>query len=52
MLVSALAGGVNVLTTHDTTANPYIGRDFIFEAYIQAIENKYRFYSYGDCIYK
>lgn len=27
------------------------GKDFIFEAYRQAIENKYRFYSYGDCMY-
>lgn len=26
------------------------GREFIFEAYKQAIENKYRFYSYGDCM--
>ena len=28
-----------------------MGKDFIFEAYEQAIENKYRFYSYGDCMY-
>lgn len=27
------------------------GKDFIFEAYEQAIENKYRFYSYGDCMF-
>lgn len=27
------------------------GREFIFEAYEQAIENKYRFYSYGDCMF-
>lgn len=26
------------------------GTDFIFEAYKQAIEKKYRFYSYGDCM--
>jgi len=26
------------------------GKDFIFDAYNQAIENKYRFYSYGDCM--
>lgn len=26
------------------------GKDFIFDAYKQAIENKYRFYSYGDCM--
>lgn len=26
------------------------GKDFIFEAYQKAIENKYRFYSYGDCM--
>lgn len=27
------------------------GKDFIFEAYAEAIKNKYRFYSYGDCMY-
>lgn len=27
------------------------GKDFIFEAYSSAIENKYRFYSYGDCMF-
>lgn len=27
------------------------GKDFIFEAYKQAIENKYRFFSYGDCMF-
>ncbi|MCQ2739506.1 MAG: tRNA preQ1(34) S-adenosylmethionine ribosyltransferase-isomerase QueA [bacterium] len=27
------------------------GKNFIFEAYKEAIENKYRFYSYGDCMY-
>ncbi len=26
------------------------GKDFIFEAYKEAIENKYRFFSYGDCM--
>lgn len=27
------------------------GKDFIFEAYKKAIAEKYRFYSYGDCMY-
>ena len=27
------------------------GKDFIFDAYREAIENKYRFYSYGDCMF-
>ncbi len=27
------------------------GKDFIFEAYKEAIENKYRFFSYGDCMF-
>ena len=27
------------------------GKDFIFEAYKSAIANKYRFYSYGDCMF-
>lgn len=51
MLVSAFAGGVNVIEKCDTKSKPFIGRDFIFEAYNQAIENKYRFYSYGDCMF-
>jgi len=28
----------------------FAGKDFIFEAYKHAIESKYRFYSYGDCM--
>ena len=28
----------------------FAGRDLIFKAYTQAIENHYRFYSYGDCM--
>lgn len=27
------------------------GKDFIFEAYKQAVANKYRFFSYGDCMF-
>lgn len=27
------------------------GKDFIFEAYKSAIENNYRFFSYGDCMF-
>lgn len=27
------------------------GKEFIFDAYKEAIENKYRFFSYGDCMY-
>lgn len=27
------------------------GKDFIFEAYSEAIKNKYRFFSYGDCMF-
>ena len=26
------------------------GREFILEAYAEAIREKYRFYSYGDCM--
>ncbi|MBR1754062.1 tRNA preQ1(34) S-adenosylmethionine ribosyltransferase-isomerase QueA [bacterium] len=29
----------------------FAGKDFVFEAYKQAVENKYRFYSYGDCMF-
>lgn len=51
MLVSAFAGGVNIIKDCDTSKKPYNGRDFVFEGYKQAIENKYRFYSYGDCMF-
>ena len=27
------------------------GKDFIFNAYKEAVENNYRFFSYGDCMY-
>lgn len=27
------------------------GKEFIFKAYEEAIKNKYRFYSYGDCMF-
>ena len=27
------------------------GKDFIFKAYAEAIKNKYRFFSYGDCMF-
>ncbi len=27
------------------------GKDFIFKAYNQAVENNYRFFSYGDCMF-
>lgn len=27
------------------------GKDFIFDAYAQAVANNYRFFSYGDCMY-
>ncbi len=29
----------------------FAGKDFVFEAYKNAIENKYRFFSYGDCMF-
>ena len=28
----------------------FAGKDFIFKAYKEAIDNKYRFFSYGDCM--
>lgn len=28
----------------------FAGKDFVFDAYKKAIENEYRFYSYGDCM--
>lgn len=28
----------------------FAGKDFVFKAYEEAINNKYRFYSYGDCM--
>jgi S-adenosylmethionine:tRNA ribosyltransferase-isomerase len=29
----------------------FAGKDFVFDAYKTAVENKYRFYSYGDCMF-
>ena len=29
----------------------FAGKDFIFKAYKEAVENKYRFFSYGDCMF-
>ncbi len=29
----------------------FAGKEFVFEAYKKAVENKYRFYSYGDCMF-
>lgn len=29
----------------------FAGKNFVFKAYKQAIDNKYRFYSYGDCMF-
>ncbi len=29
----------------------FAGKEFIFKAYHEAIRNKYRFYSYGDCMF-
>jgi len=29
----------------------FAGRDFVFEAYEEAIKETYRFYSYGDCMF-
>ncbi len=28
----------------------FAGKDFVFKAYREAVEKKYRFYSYGDCM--
>ena len=28
----------------------FAGKEYIFKAYDEAIKNKYRFYSYGDCM--
>lgn len=50
MLVSALAGGKCNLNI-DKNCNIYAGRNFVFEAYEEAIKNNYRFYSYGDCMF-
>lgn len=54
MLVSAFAGskcGGACDSTEEKNCNIYAGRDFIFDAYEEAIKNSYRFYSYGDCMF-
>jgi S-adenosylmethionine:tRNA ribosyltransferase-isomerase len=28
----------------------FVGREFLFRAYQEAIRERYRFYSYGDCM--
>jgi S-adenosylmethionine:tRNA ribosyltransferase-isomerase len=28
----------------------FAGREFVLEAYRHAVEQRYRFYSYGDCM--
>lgn len=49
VLVSAFVGGkCNSANSKNT---PLAGRDFILKAYQEAIKNKYRFYSYGDCMF-
>ena len=32
-------------------ASAFAGRDFILAAYKQAVEKKYRFFSYGDSMF-
>ncbi|MBO9627960.1 MAG: S-adenosylmethionine:tRNA ribosyltransferase-isomerase [Shinella sp.] len=32
------------------TGNAHGGRDFVLRAYAEAIRERYRFYSYGDCM--
>ena len=29
----------------------FAGKDFIFKAYEEAIKERYRFFSYGDCMF-
>jgi S-adenosylmethionine:tRNA ribosyltransferase-isomerase len=29
----------------------FAGREFVLNAYRHAVEQKYRFYSYGDCMF-
>jgi S-adenosylmethionine:tRNA ribosyltransferase-isomerase len=29
----------------------FAGREFVLNAYRHAVEHKYRFYSYGDCMF-
>jgi S-adenosylmethionine:tRNA ribosyltransferase-isomerase len=28
----------------------FAGREFILEAYLEAVKERYRFFSYGDCM--
>ena len=29
----------------------FAGKDFVFKAYEHAVKEKYRFFSYGDCMF-
>jgi S-adenosylmethionine:tRNA ribosyltransferase-isomerase len=31
-------------------ASAFAGRDFILQAYREAVDHSYRFFSYGDCM--
>ena len=45
MLVSAFAGPARNASRSDTG-----GREFVLRAYAEAIRERYRFFSYGDCM--
>ena len=51
LINQAKAEGKKLVAVGTTTVRTLAGKDFVFEAYKKAIEEKYRFYSYGDCMF-
>lgn len=50
LLVSAFAGDVSRGRYASADKSAFAGRELIFKAYREAIDKKYRFFSYGDCM--
>ena len=50
MLVSAFAANMPEAGGGFEVADPQLGREYVLAAYRHAVEQRYRFFSYGDCM--